>query len=301
MSSCMSSKVQSLGHLNLWFTLRTFLQWSKNIMLITTSMLTTCSSRIIHPSIAWISDAVANIKNCITSINKWCASKRLQLNPTKSKIIWFGTTMSLRRLQGLDLGLHVGANIITPVDVVRDLGVLFDNKLTMKKHISEIMSVCFYHLRRLKQVRRLLGPDITARLVSAFVLSQLDYCNSVLVGLPQSTIALLQEVKNAAARLIMSLGSRDHITPALHQLHWLPVKFRVTYKLCLLMHIMHVGRCSGYIADLVTQTYSPSPWDRLRSEAANRFELPAIHHKLSERAFSHAGPETIYYHTSLQQ
>ena len=64
----------------------------------------------------------------------------------------------------LDLGLHVGNNIIKPVDVVRDLGVLLDSKLTMIKHISKITSVSFYHLRRLKQVRRPLGPDITADL-----------------------------------------------------------------------------------------------------------------------------------------
>ena len=73
---------------------------------------------------------------------------------------------------------HVGADIITPLDVVRDLDVLLDTTLTMKKHISKITSVCFYHLQRLKQVRRLLGPDITARIISAFVLNRLDYCNS---------------------------------------------------------------------------------------------------------------------------
>ena len=56
------------------------------------------------------------------------------------------------------------------------------------------------------------------------------------------------------------------------------------------MHAVHVGRCPSYIADLVTQTYSLPGRDRLRSEAGNRFELPAIHDKFSERAFSHAGP-----------
>ena len=122
-----------------------------------------------HPSDACFSDAVANIENCLTSINKGCAFKRLQLDLTKSENIWFRTTTSLRRLQSLDLGLHVGADIITPFDVVRDLGVLLDRKLPIKKHISKITSVCSYHLWRLKQVRRLLGPDITARLVSAFV------------------------------------------------------------------------------------------------------------------------------------
>ena len=191
----------------------------------------------------------------------------------------------------------------THVDVIRVLSIPLDTQLTMKKLISKITSICFYHLWHLKQVRRLLGPDITARMVSAFVLSRLDYCNSVLAVLPQSTIAPLQGVQNAAARLIMSLGSPDHITPALRQLDWLPVKFRVTYKLCLLMHAVHVGRCPGYLADLVTQTYSLPGRDRLPSAAGNRFELPlSITSSMRGLSLMPAQqPGTIYHHTSPRQ
>ena len=88
----------------------------------------------------------------------------------------------------------------------------------------------------------------------------------------------------------MSLRAHDHITPALRQLHWLPVKFRITYKLCSLMHAVHIRRCQGYIADQVTQTSFLPGRDSLHS-AGNRFELPAVHHKFGERAFSHVGPE----------
>ena len=73
----------------------------------------------------------------------------LQATPAQSDEIWNHQVRnyhSLRRLQGLDLGLHVGTDIITPVDVVCDLGILLDSKLTMKKHISTITSACFYHL-----------------------------------------------------------------------------------------------------------------------------------------------------------
>ena len=70
---------------------------------------------------------------------------------------------------------------------------------------------CYSHLRRLKKVRRILGVIITFRLVSAFVLSRLDCCNSILAGLPKSTIAHLQRVQNAAVRLVCDLGPRDHV------------------------------------------------------------------------------------------
>jgi len=83
--------------------------------------------------------------------------------------------------------------------------------------------ICFYHLRRLRSIRRQLGRDVTARLVSAFVLSRLDYCNAVLAGLPASTLAPFQRVLHAAARLVLNLRPRDHVSAALGELHWLPV------------------------------------------------------------------------------
>ena len=84
----------------------------------------------------------------------------------------------------------------------------------------------------------------------------------------------------------MSLVLRDHITHALRQLHTLPLKFLVTYKLCLLTHAVQVDRCSGYIADLMTQTHNLPGRDRPRSAAGNRFELPAIHYKFGDGFFS---------------
>ena len=105
----------------------------------------------------------------------------------------------------------------------RDLGVIFDSELSMQKHVNKVTSVCFYHIRRLKHVRRLVGQNVTATLVSAFVLNRLDYCNAILAGLPKFTTAPLQRVQNAAARLIEQLASRAHVTTALRELHWLPV------------------------------------------------------------------------------
>ena len=67
--------------------------------------------------------------------------------------------------------------------------------------------------------------------MSAFVSSRLDYCNSILVGLPNSTIAYRQRVQNAAVRLMCGIGSRDHVTTSLRELHWLPVRFRIEYKM----------------------------------------------------------------------
>ena len=57
-------------------------------------------------------------------------------------------------------------------------------------------------------------------------MSRLDYCNAVLAGVPQSTLEPLQRVQNAAARLVHQLDVRDHVTPSLMVLHWLPIRCR---------------------------------------------------------------------------
>jgi len=128
---------------------------------------------------------------------------------------------------------------LQPAGVVRDLGVLLDNQLTIKQHVNRVASSCFFHLRRLRQIKRHVTPEAMNQLVTAVILGRLDYCNSALAGLPWSTVAPLQRVQNAAARLVLGLSPRDHVSLALLELHWLPVYYRMQFKLGLLMYMAH--------------------------------------------------------------
>ena len=119
---------------------------------------------------------------------------------------------------------------------------------------SPVSQTCFFHPRRIRSVRRQLGRDVTAKLVTALVLSRLDHCNAVLAGLPTlpaTTLAPLQRVLHAAARTVLDLKLGDHVTPALRELHWLPITERIQYKLCLLVHKMFAGHAPDYIASLL--------------------------------------------------
>ena len=233
-----------------------------------------------------VSCTIDRLQRCVTAVGDWCASRRLQLNPSKTELIWFGSHVSLRKIAANDLSLRVGNDVVTPVDAVRDLGVILDSELTMQRHVNKVASACFFHIRRLKQIRRLLGPEATATVISAFVLSRLDYCNAVLAGLPKVTIAPLQRAQNAAARLILGLASHDHVTTALRHLHWLPVQYRITYKLCLLMHLIHIHKAPSYLKDTVTPTASVSSRGRLRSASSSRYEQPRMRLKFGQRCFS---------------
>jgi hypothetical protein len=179
---------------------------------------------------------MSKLNECFVDVSGWCASKRLQLNENKTELLIFGTAASLKKIPlGSDV-MQAGSSVIESADAVRDLGVILDAQLTMRDHVSRTAQACFFHLRRLRPVRQLLGRDVTIQLVTALVFSRLDYCNAVLAGLPASTLAPLQRVLHAAARLVNCLRPRYHVTSALKELHWLPIVQRIDYKLCLLVH-----------------------------------------------------------------
>jgi len=125
-------------------------------------------------------------------------------------------------------------------------------------------------------------------------MSRLDYCNSVLAGLPTSTLQPLQRVQNATARLVFGLSRFQHVMLTLIQLHWLKVSYRIKFKLCCLVHAIHYGRSPAYL----TEKVQPVGASRSRcglcssSTSSMNYSLPRLRTKFGEWAFSHAGPAT---------
>jgi hypothetical protein len=156
----------------------------------------------------------------------------------KCEVLWFGTAAQLRKVPQRARTVRVYGNVIELVAVIRDLGVYIDAELTMHEHVS----------REARSTRRELGRQVTAQLVSTLIRSRLDYCNAVLTGLPALTLAPLQRVLNAAARLVLELRPRDHVSAALHELHWLPIRKSIDYKLSLLAHnmVMRQSKCRNF-------------------------------------------------------
>jgi len=157
------------------------------------------------------------------------------MNPHKTELIyntWFGSRTNLQNLAALPgtSSLTVTHDVVQSINAVRDRGVTFDSELSMQNHVNKVAGTCFYHFRRLKQVRKLLGPDVAAKLIASLMSSRLDYCNAVLAGLPRSTIAPLQRVQNAAAHLVVHRGPCDHVAPTLKDRHWLPIEQRIVFN-----------------------------------------------------------------------
>ena len=111
--------------------------------------------------------------------------------------------------------------------------------------------VSHFHLRNISKIRKFLSKESTEILIYAFVSSKLDHCNSLLYGLPAYQLAKLQVLQNTAARVVSLTRKYDHITPVLQSLHWLPVKFRIVFKVLLLVYKALNGMAPPYLSDML--------------------------------------------------
>ena len=155
---------------------------------------------------------------------------------------------------------------------VRNLGLYLDQNLNMEVHVSQLCKSLYFQLRKLSKIRPFLSIDAAKKLATAFILSRLDYCNALLVGLPQDKLAKLQRIQNHAARIVLRRSRRDHATPLLRSLHWLPVRARIDYKIAYLcFQCLHSTSAPSYLCDLLEE-YSPSR--ALRSQDAFLLSVP---------------------------
>ena len=125
-------------------------------------------------------------------------NNKLKLNEDETEMI----LVTPKRTRSNSLPLTIGLNEITPAETVRNLNVHLDEHLSFQQHISFVCRTCYLELRRISSIRHCLSEDATKTLVCSFLLSRLDYCNSLLAGCPKHLVSRLQKVQNNADRLI---------------------------------------------------------------------------------------------------
>ena len=142
---------------------------------------------------------VAQIESCVCDIDLWMARNKLKLNRDKTELLLIG---SKHRLCPLLDGILVGDCRVHPSDTARNIGVVFDQTLSLDKHVNLIFKSALFHLRNIVKVREYLTVESTKALVYAFVTCRLDNCNSLLSDSPKYLITKLQRIQNCAARLV---------------------------------------------------------------------------------------------------
>ena len=144
-----------------------------------------------------------------------------------------------------------------PCLTLKNLGVALDFHLTMKTHVSNLVCSANFELCRISSTCHLLSTVATKTLVSAFVLSRLYYCNSLLFGCPQNLQNKLQKVQKNAARLVLRVSKTDHISHHLASLHWLPIDSRIQYKLSYVCYNCLNSAAPDYLTELL-RIYKPT-------------------------------------------
>ena len=213
----------------------------------------------------------------------WCQC--LMINESKTEFLIIGSRQQLRKINVE--GVTVGDAMITPVTYVKNLGVWFDQHMTMNDHIGKVCSKAFYSLYNLRQIRKYLTDDTCKILIHALVTCHLDYCNTSLHDIPQYQQQRLQKILNASARLVCRLPKYCHISPVLKDLHWLPIKYRVIFKIILLVFKVLHGIAPLYLNDLIN--VKPEGRYHLRNDD----QLMALRTRcetFGDRAFSKSGP-----------
>ncbi len=171
-------------------------------------------------------------------------------------ITYNSTWQRLSFLSSLQLQLYftiqIYSSTITPSSSVRNLGVIFDDQLTFKEHIAKTARSCRFAFHNIRKIRSFLTQHAAQLLVQALVISSLDYCNTLLAGLPSWTIKPLQMIQNAAARLVFSEPKRAHVTPFFISLHWLLVAARIKFKTLMLAYRTTTGSARSNFHSLMT-------------------------------------------------
>ena len=155
--------------------------------------------------------------------------------------------------------------------IISLIGAYLANRGQIIKHGKTPSKTSIAQLRNIADVRKYLTQNATEKLIHAFITSRLDYCNSLLYGLPSSSLKKLQKVQNMAAKILTLRWKYEHITPILQELHWLPVEHRITYNILLTTHRALNGKAPQYITDLLTP-YIPAR--NLRSEGEGYLVVP---------------------------
>ena len=196
-----------------------------------------------------ISELLHSMQSCLSDVKAWATANMLKLHDSKTELMLVTSNRSMH-LHNLPTSITIDAQIPFKQSV-KNLGFTLDCHLTMNAHISNIARTCYFELRRLASIRRFLTSTVTATLVSAFVLSRIDYCNSLLFGSTHDVISHLQRILNYAAQVILRLPMSSSITIHLKSLHWLPVIVRSTCKIACLCYNCHSSTAPSYVTRLL--------------------------------------------------
>ena len=193
--------------------------------------------------------ATDSLSCVIKDVKEWMTLNKLTLNCSKTEVIAITTTT---RHDLRPIVIHVDTEAFRPKPYVRDIGIVLDDTMDMDRHVSHTCRLAYHHLRSIANVRNSLTTTACETIVLSLVISRLDFGNATLYGISETLLHRLQVVQNSAARLIMRVRRREHITPILFALHWLPVRQRIQFKILTLVYRCQNHQAPAYLSACIT-------------------------------------------------
>ena len=242
-------------------------------------------------SLGNVEESERKINEVMVDVKRWMNSKQLKLNDRKTECLLVGKKYDIRRLN-IDK-LRLLENEFDVRCPIKNLGVIFDCSLSLNEHINQVTKTAGYHLRNIAFLKKYLDNKTITMLIHSYVISRLDYCNVLYYGLPNYNLKKIQNVFNRAARLIAGIPPRERITPVLIKLHWLPVKARIIFKMCVLTYQALRSGKPGYVRNML-KSFRPNTDVSLRhNDDPYRLEEPRSRSNVGTRAFERSAPRVF--------
>ena len=166
--------------------------------------------------------AVTRIQDCVAELQDLMNINKLKFNATKTEIsVMCAPHINIKLSMP---HIELGVTVVPVSSVAKNIGVFFDDALSMNNQVQHIYRVAYFHIHCIGKIRNLLDRKTTEIMIHTYVTSRLDNGNCLLYGISGHLLTKLQRVQNAAARLITKTKKHDYITAVLIDLHWLPIK-----------------------------------------------------------------------------
>ena len=231
---------------------------------------------------------IQKLKNYISDIQNFMSANKLKLNPEKTEFILIGSKNNRKQLLPY-FPINILGNQVSPAQSVRNLGVVFDSNFSFSDHVSQVIKSTRVHARDLYRIHPLLDLNTSVLLANALVSSRLDYCNSLFLSLTDFELRRLQLVQNSLCRVVTRSSKYSHITPQLKKLLWLPIKYRIQFKIGLITYKI-LNQCQPvYLRELI-HPYTSSRNTRQSTPKLKFLHTPTFDRKVhkSVRLFSHS-------------
>lgn len=225
------------------------------------------------------------LETTLQDVQTWMSENRLKMNASKSEFVIFSSKRLSKHIN--TNSLNVAGDDVKIGDNIRLLGAWLDRFLTMEVHARKKAKAASLALMKIRHIRQYITDDICKLLVNALVTSHVDYCNGILAGCSNKVVNILQRIQTQAAKLILNRRKWESSSKALRDLHWLPVRKRICYKILVTVFNCLQGNAPRYLMDLLVKNEGT----RTLRNSHNKLIVPSVKRKtFASRSFSVYGP-----------